>query len=114
VREVEAWLLADVNNLAGFLRVAERYVPQNLDNIPDPRAVLIELSRRSRSKYVRDSLLSRRGSTAKQGPGYNECLGALVRENWDARAASMQSPSLARTLRLFEEFRPVWPSRDRA
>lgn len=110
VREVEAWLLADVNNLAGFLRVAERYVPQNPDDIPDPKAVLIELSRRSRSKYVRDSLLPRRGSTAKQGPGYNECLGAFVREGWDARAASVQSPSLARALRRLEEFQPVWPT----
>lgn len=113
VREVEAWLLADVNNLARFLRVAERLVPPNPDSIPDPKAVLIALAGQSRLKFVRDSLLPRPGSTAKQGPSYNECLGTFVRENWDARAASAQSPSLARALRRFEEFRPVWPA-DRA
>ena len=110
VREVEAWLLADANNLAGFLRVAETYIPKNPDTLPDPKAVLIELARRSRLKYVRDSLLPRSGSTAKQGPGYNECLGAFVRESWDARAASAQSVSLAKALRRFEEFRPIWPA----
>jgi len=103
--------LADIDNLAGFLRIAERYVPENPDNISDPKAVLIELARRSRLKYVRDSLLPKRGSTAKQGPGYNECLGTFVRESWDVRAASARSPSLARALRRFEEFRPVWPIR---
>jgi len=110
VREVESWLLADVNNLARFLRIAERFVPQNPDEIPDPKATLIELARRSHLKYIRDSLLPRPGSTAKQGPGYNECLGVFVRENWDVRAASVQSPSLARALRRFEEFTPVWPA----
>jgi hypothetical protein len=109
VREVEAWLLADANNLAGFLRIPAMYVPQNPDHVADPKAALIELARQSRLKYIRDSLLPRQGSTAKQGPGYNECLGAFVRENWDPKAASSQSLSLARALRHFEKFLPVWP-----
>lgn len=108
VREVEAWLLADVSNLAGFLRVSKRHVPTNPDAIPDPKSALIELARRSRLKYVRDSLLPPRGSTAKQGRGHNECLGAFVRENWDVRAASEHSHSLERALRRLEEFMPVW------
>lgn len=108
VREVESWLLADASNLARFLRVAERLIPENPDEIHDPKAALISLAGLSHLKYIRDSLLPRPGSTAKQGRGHNECLGAFVRENWDVRAASLQSPSLARALQRFGEFTPVW------
>jgi hypothetical protein len=108
VREVEAWLLADAHNLAGFLRIAERLVPGSPDEIPDPKATLIGLATKSKLKYIRDNLLPRPGSTAKQGRGHNECLGAFVRENWDVRAASVRSPSLARSLRRLEQFTPLW------
>jgi hypothetical protein len=110
VREVESWLLADRQNFAEFLRIAERHMPHNPDAIPDPKAALIALARGSRLKDIRDSLLPRAGSTAKQGPGYNECLGTFVRKNWDVNVASAQSPSLARALRCFKDFRPVWPT----
>jgi len=108
VKEVEAWLLADVANLAEYLQIGEKHVPQDPDDIPDPKAALIELARLSRLKYVRDSLLPRQGSTAKQGLGHNECLGSFVRERWNVRTACFRSPSLSRALRRFDEFLPVW------
>lgn len=110
VREVEAWLLADSNNLAGFLRVAEARVPQDPERLADPKAALIELAAGSTVKKIRENLLPRRGSTAKQGPGYNECMTTFVRDNWDVRAAAMVAPSLERALRRFEEFKPFWPN----
>jgi hypothetical protein len=109
-REVEAWLLADVDNLASYLRIAGKLMPENPDDIRDPKAALIGLARRSRLKSIRQSLLPRPGSTAKQGPGHNECLCAFVRESWDVRAASTHSPSLAKALRRLAEFVPVWPA----
>lgn len=108
VREVEAWLIADTENLSDYLRVPSRYIPKNSDEISDPKAAIIDLARRSRLKYIRDSLVPRPETTAKQGIGHNECLGAFVRDKWDVRCASQNSHSLARALRRFEEFRPVW------
>lgn len=108
VRKVEAWLLADNRNLAKFLRVPERYMPREPEALRDPKATLIELAERSRFRYIRDSLLPRQGSTAKQGRGYNECLGGFVREYWDWREASSRAASLAKALERFERFEPVW------
>ena len=82
VREVEAWLLADKVNLAGFLHVPERFFPGAPDEIADPKAALLNLARRSRLSDIKGSLLPKRGSTAHVGPGYNECLGGFVRNRW--------------------------------
>ncbi|MGH8244991.1 MAG: hypothetical protein ACREUU_01005, partial [Gammaproteobacteria bacterium] len=53
VREVEAWLLADVENLASFLKVRSSAIPRNPDAVLDPKGALIGAARRSRSAEVR-------------------------------------------------------------
>ena len=62
VKEVEAWLLADVSNLSDYLRVASRLIPKRLDEISDPKDSIIDLARQSRLKSVRDSLVPRPGT----------------------------------------------------
>jgi hypothetical protein len=108
VHEVEAWLLADRANFSRFLVVAQELVPINSDCLADPKATLVNLARRSRSKAIRDRIVPKQGSTAKQGPDYNACLGSFVRDNWDIDAARAVSLSLARTLNRLRGFRPVW------
>jgi hypothetical protein len=108
VREVESWLLADPGNLSRFIAVPICAIPLNSDDLPDAKAALVDLGRKSKSKFIRDSIVPRRGSTAKQGPGYNGCLGQFVREQWDINAASAKSPSLARTIKRISSFAPVW------
>jgi hypothetical protein len=111
VREVESWLLADSENFAKFLGLKPSRIPTATDEIPDPKAALVELARHSRFGHVRDAIVPRRGSTAKQGPDYNGCLGRFIRENWNIRAASVNSPSLARTMDRIAAFNPIWPSK---
>jgi hypothetical protein len=108
VREVESWLLADRGSLSRFFAVPISAMPLNSDDLPDAKAALVDLGRKSKSKLIRDSIVPRRGSTAKQGPGYNGCLGEFVREHWDINAASANSPSLARTIKRISSFAPVW------
>ena len=109
VREVEAWLLADAGNLAKFLGIDEARIPAIPEEIRDPKAMLVELARSCRSGDIRGRLVPRRGSTAKQGPDYNGCLGGFVRSAWDVRNAARHSPSLARSMARIEAFTPVWP-----
>jgi hypothetical protein len=111
VREVESWLLADGVNLARYLAAPERHVPADPDKLQDPKSSLIELASRSRSKELRYRIIPRAGSTAKQGPDYNSSLSHFVRSTWDIRAASLASPSLARTIAKLNTFTPDWGPR---
>ncbi len=108
VREVESWLLADANNFAAFIGRPVREVPLSPDLLSDPKGTLVELASRSRFKEIRTRIAPRRGSTAKQGPDYNSCLGEFVAGTWDAIEAAEHSQSLARTITRLRLFSPVW------
>jgi hypothetical protein len=109
VREIEAWLLADATNFAAFTQVDAGRIPPEPESLPDPKATLAELVRRSKSRLIRGDIVPSPGSTAKQGPGYNGTLGEFVRERWSPEAAAARAPSLARTMRRLQEFEPLWP-----
>jgi hypothetical protein len=108
VREVESWLLADPANLSEFLNIRTPLVLANSDEIADPKAAIVNLARKSRSIAIRESIVPRRGSTAKQGRDYNGCLGSFVRDHWDLSVANNNSPSLDRMVSRLTSFTPVW------
>lgn len=109
VREVESWVLADRPGFAKFLGVSAKKVTAKPDDLPDPKAYLIDLARESRKRAIREDIVPKIGSTAKQGPAYNECLTSFVQEKWDPSNARRSSPSLERTIKAIEAFVPVWP-----
>jgi hypothetical protein len=109
VREVESWLLADAIGFAGFLGINVRNIPENPDEIVDPKRKLIDLARTSRRREPRDSIIPRRGSTAKVGPDYNGRLTAFVAKSWNLTEAAKRSGSLRRFRLAAESFRPLWP-----
>lgn len=109
VRSVEAWLMGDRAGLAGFLGIAERLVPRDVDGLKDPKAALIRLATHSKRRDRRDAIVPREGSTARIGPDYNGCLSQFVTENWQPGQAADSSPSLKRALNRLRDFRPVWP-----
>lgn len=108
VREVESWVLADRPGFAKFLGISPKKVAAKPDDLPDPKAYLINLARKSRKRAIREDIVPRQGSTAKQGPAYNECLVSFVQEAWNPSNASLSSPSLERTIKAIEVFMPVW------
>jgi hypothetical protein len=110
VREVEAWLLADRSNLAEYLRVSEKWFYGDPDQLRDPKAALIDVARRSRSRELRDRIVPNPGSTAKQGRDYNSCLAEFVRAGWDVDDAATRSGSLKGTVSRLGSFRPMWRS----
>ncbi len=108
VREVESWIMADPANLSEFLSIKKVLIPGSTDVIADPKTTIVDLARKSRSRDIRDRIVPKRGSTAKQGPDYNGCLGSFVRQHWDINTAKGNSPSLARTVHCLTLFNPVW------
>lgn len=108
VREVEAWVLADRQAFAKFLGIKEALVPENVDELDDPKKTLLLLTAKSPKKDLRRDLLPRKGSTSTIGPNYNGRLTQFVVSAWDALEAGRRSPSLARTLARLQEFKPLW------
>ena len=108
VREVESWVLADQPGFAKFLGISPKKVAEKPDDLSDPKAYLISLARESRKRAIREDIVPRQGSTAKQGPAYNECLVSFVQEAWNPSNARLSSPSLERTIKAIEVFMPVW------
>ena len=108
VREVEAWLLADSKAFAHFARIRVGLIPQEVESIPEPKAFLIDLIRRSKRRVIREAIVPPPGRT--QGPGYNACLAEYVNQYWNPANAKLRSPSLDRLVRLLDGFRPAWPT----
>jgi len=109
VREVEAWLLGDGDQLAAYLGCPLVRIPTEPEKLLDPKRTLIELAGKSRSAAVREQIVPRKGSTARIGPSYNLCLGKFVNTLWRPDIAAARAPSLARALRRLREFEPWWP-----
>lgn len=107
VKEVESWILAHREGIAAFLGISEKNVPMDTDSIPDPKAFLIKLAGKSRSRLLKEGLIPQPGATSRQGPNYNSRIINFIQENWDAGAASLHSKSLQRTLDRLKLFEPI-------
>ena len=106
VRTVEAWLLADCDRIANFLRVARTRVPSAPESLHDPKQTLIELARRSKRRDIRDDLSPRAGSGRKVGPAYNSRLIEFVQggaDGWRPAVAAASAESLARCMEALRQ-----------
>lgn len=108
VREVESWLLGDRFSIAEYLGINESLIPENVDEVSDPKEFILNLARRSRRQNLKHDLLPRHGSTAKIGPNYNGQLINYIRTKWDPQRASNHSSSLHRTIEKLRRFEPIW------
>ncbi len=108
VREVEAWLLADRDGISEFLGVKRQSIPLDIEDIRDPKSLIVSLSRSSRRRGIRLDIAPAAGSTAKQGPDYNARLQSFVQETWDIDAACTRSDSLSRAVERIRTFEPSW------
>jgi len=116
VMETEAWIMAHRRAFAKFTKIPENRIPENPDEVPQPKECLIDLASRYCTPVLKEELVPAAGATSKVGPGYNAQLGEFVRKHWRAGMAARNSPSLARALRRLREFKPTWdprPSRRR-
>jgi len=107
VHEVEAWILADRKAFSSFLGISEQMIPQNLDEQPDPKALLIRLVKKSKKRALQRDIVPRVGSGWIHGPNYNAPLIAFVAEQWDMYRARQHSESLSRAMDALLGFKPL-------
>src|SRR5262245_57736212 len=106
--EVESWLLAHPQAIANFLGIRREEIPQNVDEIPDPKKFLIELAKKSKNRKLRDAIVPSSKSTAKVGPDYNGQMIYYVQNHWQVEVAKHVSPSLHRAVNVIDRFEPIW------
>jgi hypothetical protein len=98
VREIEAWLLADRQSLARFLAVPLTKMPANPDGLDDPKRALVDLSRFSRRRDIREGMVPTVSSHREVGPLYDSSLSEFAETKWNLDAAADVSDSLARCI----------------
>ncbi|MGD1018765.1 MAG: hypothetical protein ABSA12_05540 [Verrucomicrobiia bacterium] len=114
VREVEAWLLADRESFAAFLRIKLDEIPLEPDRIADPKKELLELVRKTKNRRLREDIVPRDTSATRIGPDYNGRLTEFLLHKWRLDAAEARSPSLLRAKKILKSFLPKSESKKRA
>lgn len=98
VREVEAWVLADAEELASFLGVSRKRVPAQPETLDDPKDTLVNLARMSRRRDIREDMVPRPGSGRAVGPAYASRMIEFVSGRWRPGIAAARADSLRRAI----------------
>lgn len=106
IHEVEAWLLAEADNMAAFLTLSTADMPADVESVAQAKEEVVRLARLSPDEEIQNNLVPRPGSTATTGRLFNRSLIGYVRDLWDIDAAAARADSLARALRALRSFKP--------
>jgi hypothetical protein len=98
VREVEAWLMADAETLASYLRIPKSIIPPDPESLPDPKAAIVNLARQSRTRAIRADMVPRPGSRREVGSAYTSRLVEYASEFWRPDVAAQRANSLRRAI----------------
>ena len=111
VRSIEAWLLADRDQIARFLGVQLKDVPSDPESLDNPKRSFIDLVRKSRKADIKLDMLPRVGSGLKIGPAYSSRLIEFINHpsyGWRLDIAATNSDSLRRCINGFRNWRKKW------
>ena len=104
VLEIESWIMADREGIAGWLKIATTAVTRNPESLTDPKRTLVQLATHSRNRGLREAISPAQGSgTHRTGLGYNEAMSEFVNQIWDPEAARHVAPSLERAITRITE-----------
>lgn len=96
VREVEAWLIADRERLAPFLRVPLAQIPPEPEALNYPKRTMVDLAVQSTRRDIREDMAPRAGSGRSVGPAYSSRLIEFVESAWRPEVAETSAASLRR------------------
>lgn len=103
VRSSEAWLLADSDNVSRFLGVHRQLVPEDPEELSNPKDALVQLARRSRIQAIRQDIVPAAGMHSRVGPGYTARLIEFATRHWSPALAAPRSRSLLKTISALRE-----------
>jgi hypothetical protein len=66
--------MADRDSFSEFLGIAKANFPYKMDELPDPKQFLLNMTNKTRKRRLKEDIIPISGSTAKIGPDYNACI----------------------------------------
>lgn len=103
VREVEAWFLADHENVAVYLGVPVSKIPLDAEGLPNPKQTVVNLDRHSRRRGIREDMVPDPESGREVGPAYWSRMIEFALDYWDPEVAAQSSDSLRRCVQRLQE-----------
>lgn len=103
VRAVEAWLMADAENLARYLGIARSRIARDPESVESPKQALVNLARRSPRRNIRQDMVPRPASGRLEGPAYSSRVTEFATLRWRPEVAAQHSNSLARAIRCIRQ-----------
>ncbi|MCF6287015.1 MAG: DUF4276 family protein [Candidatus Hydrogenedentes bacterium] len=100
VREVEAWIMADVRAWSSYIGIPAANFSNAPDELSDPKQYLLNVIRKKGKKKIHAEMLPQ--GTAHVGPCYNEVLCKFVQTKWSPSRAAEHSPSLGRAIQSLQ------------
>jgi hypothetical protein len=98
VREVEAWLFSDREQLGRCLSVRQNQIPQDSEAVAHPKIEMVNIARRSRRKDIVADMVPRPEGGRKVGSAYASRLVEFVVSAWRPDVAAARSDSLRRAI----------------
>jgi hypothetical protein len=98
IRQVEAWLMADAETLATFLKVKPHTIPANPEALPNAKAEMVNIARNSRRSDIRKDMVPRQNSGRAVGPAYSSRLIEYAEKHWRPEVAAQRADSLRRAI----------------
>lgn len=95
-RETESWLLASRMELARYFGVSMAQIPENPDQVVDPKQALVNIARRSPRGRIRQMFVPKERSSALVGEGYVDGFSEFMSDHWDSGSAAASSPSFSK------------------
>lgn len=102
VRSIEAWLMADRELLADFLRIPVARVPLRPEALQSPKLTLVNLARHSRIRDIREDMAPRESSGRVEGPAYTSRVIEYVEGKWRPDVAARHAESLRKAIACLE------------
>lgn len=94
VRTVECWLLSDREAFSVEFSVPAARIPRAPEQIQEPKAAMLDLLSRSRSREIRAAMVRGRvGQPLRMGPEYNVRLGSFAEPHGDLASQPRAPPA---------------------
>lgn len=105
VREVECWLMADVEEFADYMGISKTILPDNPESLDDPKAFVVNAAMKSKKRRIREDVAPRPESGARVGPGYVSAISEFAQKHWRPEKAVEKSDSLKRCMERLRELK---------